>query len=98
MIKRIASIISAATCAGLIVISILPLSTVEKAFATARGVSTDNVASQAWVQHSCKDFEFWFLNASCSQVHAKHAARTKRRIASYATGSLADARMASPGP
>jgi len=94
MIKAIAAIISAATCAGLIMILVSPLSTVEKAFATDRAEPPDVSALNQPRRLSCKDLEFWLLNPTCSQVRAKHAARTKHRVATYAPGHSAGARIA----
>lgn len=81
MIKRIASIILAGTCAGLIINFLPPVSSVERAFATVRVAPTDDAAvGQPLSQRSCKDFEVWFLDPACSRVHAKHAAQTKRHV------------------
>jgi hypothetical protein len=84
MIKGIAAIISAAASIGLIIILVSQLSTAERAFATVRVEATEvSVANQPRPQLSCKDFEFWFLSTSCPKVRAKHAARTKHRVATY---------------
>src|ERR1700726_2011065 len=97
MIRRIVAIIAAVTCAGLIVTFVPRLSTIGEAFAKARAVSTDNSAvNQPQAQYSCDDFEFWFLNPSCSKVRAKHAARTKHRVATFLSGHAAGAQIASP--
>jgi len=94
MIKGIAAIISAASCAGLIIILVSPLSTAENAFALVRAESADVSAVNQPRRPSCKDLEFWLLNPTCSQVRAKHAARTKHRVATYAPGHSAGARIA----
>jgi hypothetical protein len=95
MIKAIAAIISAAACVGLIIILVSPLSTAERAFAAIPPQSTEvSVANQPRPQLSCKDLEFWLLNPSCSKVRAKHAARTKHRVATYVPGHSAGARIA----
>jgi hypothetical protein len=80
MIKKFASVIWVATCAALI-ITFVPLSKVEKAFATIRLASSDAaVANQPGPQRSCEDFEIWFLNAACSNLHAKHMVRMKHHV------------------
>jgi hypothetical protein len=96
MIERIAAIVSAAICAGLIITFVPPLLTPETAFATVRAAPTDDSAvSQPRLQRSCDDFESWFLNPACSKARAKHTARTKHRVATFATDRLASARFAS---
>jgi hypothetical protein len=94
MIKAIATIISVVTCVGLIMIVVSPLSTVEKAFATVRAESANVSAVTKPPRLSCKDLEFWILNPTCLQVRAKHTARTKHRVATYAAGHSASARIA----
>jgi hypothetical protein len=96
MIKRIAAIISVATCAGLIMTFVPQLSTIEKAFATAHAVSTHNSAvDQPPAERSCSDFDFWFLNSTCSKVRTKRAARTKHHVATFVSGHSVDAQIAS---
>jgi hypothetical protein len=91
MIGRIAAIIGAATCAGLVISFVWSLSTNEKAFATVRAPATDNsVVSQPPAQRTCGDFEDWFLNAACSKAHAKHTARTKHHVATFVSSRAAD--------
>jgi hypothetical protein len=82
MIKKIASIILAVGCAGLIIAFIPPLASVEEAFATARGSLAEIAApSQPQAQRSCEDLEFWFLNSGCAKARTKHVARVKHRVA-----------------
>jgi hypothetical protein len=94
MIKTIATVVSAATCCGLIIILVSPLSMAEKAFAIARAESADVSAVNQPPHLSCKDLEFWLLNPICSQVRAKHTARTKHRVVTYAPARSAGARIA----
>jgi hypothetical protein len=103
MIKRIAAIISAATCAGLIITFVPLLSTIETAFATVRAVSKGDFAankprdysvSQPLAQRSSDDFDVWFLNSNRPKGHAKHAGRTKRpHVATFVSGNLASAQI-----
>jgi hypothetical protein len=95
MIKRIAAIISAATCVGLIIALVPQLSTIEKAFATARAVPAHNSAVDQAPERSCDDFEFRFLNSICSKMRTKRAARTKHHVATFVSNHLADAQIAS---
>jgi len=96
MIKGIATIISAATCVGLIIALVPQLSTIEKAFATARAAPTHNSAvDQPPAKRWCNDFEFWFLNSTCSKVRTRHAARTKHHVATFVSNHLVDAQIAS---
>jgi hypothetical protein len=102
MIKRIAAIVSAAVCAGLIITFVPPLSTIETAFATVHAASKgdfaankprDSSVSQP-LAHSFDDFDVWFLNSNRAKGHAKHAARTKRRqVATFVSGNLASAQI-----
>jgi hypothetical protein len=92
MIKEIVAITSAASCVGLIIILVSPLSTAERAFATARPESAEvSIANQPRQQPSCKDLEFWLLNPGCSKVRTKHSARTKHRVATYIPAHMAGA-------
>jgi len=91
MIGRIAAIVSAATCAGLVLSFVWSISANETAFATVRAISTDNaVVSQPSAPRSCNDFEDWFLNATCSKAHAKRSARTKHHVATFVSSHAAD--------
>jgi hypothetical protein len=93
MFKKIGAIVSVVICAGLFITFAPQLLRADKAFATARAASADDTkVKQPLAQRSCEDLEFWFLNLACSNVHAKHAARTKRHAA---TGHSASAMMAS---
>jgi hypothetical protein len=93
MFEKIVATVSVVICAGLFIIFAPQLLRAEKAFATARAVpAEDRKAEQPLGKDSCDDLEFWFLNPTCSNVHAKHAARTKRHAA---TGHSASARIAS---
>jgi hypothetical protein len=93
MFKKIVAIVSVVICAGLFITFAPQLLRAEKAFATARAAPADDTkVKQPLAQRSCEDLEFWFLNPTCTNVHAKHAARTKRHAA---TGHSASARMAS---
>jgi len=96
MFERIVAIVSVVICAGLFIIFAPQLLRAEKAFATVRAAPVeDTKAEQPLAQHSCDDFEFWFLNPTCSKVHAKHAARTKRHASTFISGHSASARMVS---
>jgi hypothetical protein len=105
MIKRIAAIISAATCVGLIATFVLPLSTIETAFATVHAASKSDFAvnkprdtseNQPRAQRCCDDFDVWFLNSTHPKGRAKHIARTKQhRVATFVAGNLASAHIAS---
>ena len=94
MIKGISAIISVAACAGLITIFAPQLSTIEKAFAATipMGNSTVDLPLEG---RRCNDFEFWFLNSTCSEVHRKHAARTKHHVATFVRGYSPSAQIAS---
>ena len=93
MFEKIVAIVSVVICVGLFIVFAPQLLRAEKASTTARAVpAEDTKAEQPLVKGSCDDLEFWFLNPTCSKVHAKHAARTKRHAA---TGHSASARMAS---
>jgi hypothetical protein len=82
MIKKVASIILAVGCAGLIIAFIPPLASVEEAFATARGSHAEIAPpSQPQAQRSCEDLEFWFLNSGCAKARTKHVARAKHHVA-----------------
>jgi hypothetical protein len=94
MIKGISAIIPVAACALLITAIVPQLSMVEMAFAAA--VRTENSAvDQPLAERSCNDFEFWFLNSTCSKVYRKHAARTKHHVATSVPSYLANAQTAS---
>jgi hypothetical protein len=103
MIKRIAAIISAAACVGLIATFVLPLSTIETAFATVGAASKgdaavnkprDASANQPLAQRCCDDFDVWFLNSPRSKGRVKHTARTKQhRVATFISGNLASAQI-----
>jgi hypothetical protein len=103
MIKRIAVMISAATCVGVIATFVLPLSTIETAFATVHAASKgdfavnkprDTSANQPRAQRCCDDFDIWFLNSTHSKGRAKHTARTKpHRVATFVAGNLASAQI-----
>jgi hypothetical protein len=103
MIKRIAAMISAATCVGLIATFVLPISTIETAFATVHAVSKgdsavdkprDTSANQPRAQRCCDDFDVWFLNSTHSKGRAKHTARTKQhRVATFVAGNPASAQI-----
>ena len=103
MIKRIAAIISAAACVALIATFVLPLSTIETAFATVRAASKgdsavnkphDTSANQPPAQRCCDDFDVWFLNSPRSKGRVKHTARTKpHRVATFISGNLASAQI-----
>jgi hypothetical protein len=93
MIKRIAAIVLVVTCAALIISFVPQVSAIEKAFANARTVPTDDSAvNQPRAQRSCSDLEYWFLNPTCSKVRAKRTGRTSHRVATFVRGHLADAR------
>jgi hypothetical protein len=82
MIKRLVSIVLAAACVGALFVFVPPSAIVEEAFAAARGAFAENAtANQPQAQRSCDDLEFWFLNGGCEKIHAKHAARTRHRVA-----------------
>jgi hypothetical protein len=96
MFERIAAIVSVVICTGLFIIFAPQLLRAEKAFATVRAApDEDTKAEQPLAQQSCNDLEFWFLNPTCSKVHAKHAARAKRHASTFVSGHSASARMAS---
>jgi hypothetical protein len=96
MFERIVAIVSVVICASLFIIFAPQLLIAEKAFATDRAApAEDTKAEQPLAQRSCDDLEFWFLNPTCSKVHAKHAARTKRHASTFVSSHSASARMAS---
>ena len=96
MLKKIVAIVSVVICGGLFITFAPQLLRAEKAFATVRAASADDTkAKQPLAQGSCDDLEFWFLNPTCSKVHAKHAVRTKRHAATFVSGHSASSRMAS---
>jgi hypothetical protein len=95
MIKRIASFIVAAGSVCLIIAVAPRLMSVEEAFATARSaLSSEGPAPQPWARRSCDDLEYWFLSGACSKARPKHAARTKRHVASYQAGHAASTDLA----
>ena len=96
MFERIVAIVSVVICVGPFIIFAPQLLRAEKAFATVRAAPVeDTKAEQPLAQHSCDDFEFWFLNPTCSKVRAKHAARTKHHAATFVSGNSASGRIAS---
>jgi hypothetical protein len=98
MFEKIVAIVSVVICAGLFIIFAPQLLRAEKAFATVRAAAAEDTNAEqplASAQHSCNDLEFWFLNPTCSKVHAKHAARAKRHASTFVSGHSASARMAS---
>jgi hypothetical protein len=63
-----------------------PQSAIETAFATLKASSIDDtLSSRPRAQNSCNDFDFRFLNSTCSKVHTKHAARI-HRVATFVNG------------
>jgi hypothetical protein len=96
MFKKVFAIVSVAICAGLFITFAPQLLRAEKAFASVRAAPADDTeAKQPLAQRSCDDFEFWFLNPTCSKVRAKHAARTKHHAATFVSGNSASGRIAS---
>jgi hypothetical protein len=90
IIKRVVAIVLDATCAGLI-ITLIPTSTIENAFAAMRAGSTDESAV-IQPRPSCNDFESWFLHSTRLKARAKHAARTKHVAGHSAIARSADLR------
>jgi hypothetical protein len=95
MVKRITAIVSAALCVGLIVTFVPSLATIEKAFANVRAPSMYNSAvNPPLLQRSCDDFEFAFLNPTCSKAHTKRAVRIKHRVATFVAGKSGSDQLA----
>ena len=79
MFKKIAVTISAA---AFVMLAIALAPAVPTAVATARTTITNDDANLSQpLAEPCAAFEAWFLDAACSQVHAKKAARTKHHLA-----------------
>ena len=60
-------------------VALVPM--VGKAFAHSHGTIAETTQNQSVVEQSCTAFEARFLDATCSQVHARKAAHTKHRLA-----------------
>jgi hypothetical protein len=58
--------------------------TIDTPFATLRPSSIDIAPV---VSDPCQDFNFWFLNPTCSKNHKKHAGRRIHRVATFVIGT-----------
>jgi hypothetical protein len=80
MFKKIAMTVSAV---AFVMLAIALAPAVPTALATAPTTATKDDAelNQPVAEQSCAVFEVWFLDPTCSKLHVKKAARTKRHLA-----------------